>query len=649
MPGPECEASSVEDGARRGDAATAGRSWPARQAVAVGLVGIAFLTRGPIEAWAGLDASPGLYLPMVTLAAWYGGLSSGLLAVFLAGLSWAYYDAHPDYSILIEEPHDLYRIVSFLVEGVLVSVLMDRLLAARRASEANARAAGLYREASSRNEARLQAILDNSAAPIWLKDVDGRYLLANRLYAGLTRAGESNGNGNGHGDGAPANGDPIAGKTDADLFPPEIAEALRAGDRAMLDAGHATESEEVLPLADGPHTFLSVKFPLRDEEGRTYAIGGISTDITRRKTAEQALRESEDDLRRERDFAEGLIETAQVIVLVLGPDGRVVRVNPFLEQVAGYRPDEVRHADWFARCVPPADRPRAVAAFRRAMVDAEGSEVTHALLDRDGREREVNWALRSLGGGPDGASGVLAIGHDITELKGAQRRALQAERLAAIGQMVTGLAHESRNALQRSQACLEMLAFRLEERPDALDLVAGVQDAQDDLHRLYEEVRTYAAPILIDRRRCSLRDVLREAWARLEVSRKGRDARVFEFGEIEPICEGDPHRLGQVFRNVLDNSLDACDDPLRIDVAWGDAELAGKPAIRVALRDNGPGLTAEQRKNLFEPFYTTKTQGTGLGMPIVRRIVEAHGGLISIGSPEGPGAEIVILLPRGNP
>ncbi|WP_435017643.1 PAS domain-containing protein [Tundrisphaera sp. TA3] len=610
------------------------RSLLARQAVSAILVGIAFMTRGPIEAWAGVDASPGLYLPMVTLAAWYGGLGSGLTAVFLAGLSWAYYDAHPDYTLLIEKPHDLYRIGSFLIEGILVSVLMDRLLAARQASEANAREAGRYREASSRNEARLQAILDNSAAPIWLKDVEGRYILANRLYVALAR---------------PNSDEPtIEGLTDADLFPPAIAEALRSGDLAMLEAGHATESEEILPLADGPHTFLSVKFPLRDEEGRTYAIGGISTDITRRKDAEQALIESEDELRLERDFAEGLIETAQVIVLVLDHDGRVVRVNPFLERVAGYRPEEVRGADWFARCVPAGHRARAVAAFRRAIVDAEGCEITHALLDRDGREREVNWALRSLDDGPDGSTGVLAIGHDITELKEAQRRALQAERLAAIGQMVTGLAHESRNALQRSQACLEMLAFRLEERPEELDLVAGVQDAQDDLHRLYEEVRTYAAPILLDRRSCSLSEILMDAWSRLEVARKGRVATLAEVGGPPPTCDADLHRMVQVFRNILDNSLDACDDPVRIVVTWSDADLAGKPAVRVAIRDNGPGLTAEQRKNLFEPFFTTKTQGTGLGMPIVRRIVEAHGGLIGIGTPDGPGAEIVILLPRGN-
>ena len=102
-----------------------------------------------------------------------------------------------------------------------------------------------------------------------------------------------------------------------------------------------------------------------------------------------------------------------------------------------------------------------------------------------------------------------------------------------------------------------------------------------------------------------------------------------------------------VFRNVLENALEACRDPVEIGVHWSDGDLAGQPAIRVAVRDNGPGLTADQRKRLFEPFYTTKVQGTGLGMAIASRLVEAHGGTIEAGPAEGPGTTIVITLPRG--
>jgi signal transduction histidine kinase len=102
-----------------------------------------------------------------------------------------------------------------------------------------------------------------------------------------------------------------------------------------------------------------------------------------------------------------------------------------------------------------------------------------------------------------------------------------------------------------------------------------------------------------------------------------------------------------VFRNLFENSLAAAAGAVRIDVRCAEATLHGQPALRVAVRDDGPGLTPEQRRRAFEPFYTTKAKGTGLGLAIVRRLVEAHGGRIDLGDAEGPGAELVLVLPRG--
>ncbi len=721
-----------------------------RYGVSLGLVAIVFLLRSPIEAWTDMAISRILYLPAVTLAAWYGGVGPGLLATSLGGLLWVIFDMEPIGSLAIPTRADQFRVAIFAAEGVLLSVLMEMLHAARRASDRNARAAERYREASGRDEARLRAILDNASTPIWMKDAEGRYVLSNRPFETLARRA----------------GRMIAGGADGEPSFAIDSAPLRDNDTLVMETGRAVELEETIDLDDGPHTYLSVKFPLVDPMGAVYAIGGIATEITQRKHAEQALREgeerfrtlsacspvgiyltdieglctytnarcqeifgcigeeaegdgwtrfvhpedydrvmegwhgctrlgrtfsleyrtmspdgrvrwvhdqsapvlsdrgepigfvgtvedvsgrklAEEALRRERDFAEGLIETAQVLILVLDEHGRIDRVNPFLERVSGERPEEVRGADWFARFVPPRDAQRAREAFGRGLRNADGGQVGHAILARDGRERDLEWTYRSLDRGDDGPARVLAIGHDVTDLKEAQTRALQAERLAAIGQMVTGLAHESRNALQRSQACLEMLAYRLEDRPEALELASGIQAAQDDLQRLYEEVRTYAAPLALDRRECRLGEVLRGAWGQLEWSLRGRDARLVEAGEGDDSCLADGHRLGQVFRNILDNSIAACHDPVVVTAEWSRAVLDDRPAIRVALRDNGPGLSPEQRRNLFEPFFTTKTQGTGLGMPIARRIVEAHRGSIEAGT-RGPGAEIVITLPRGD-
>jgi signal transduction histidine kinase len=242
---------------------------------------------------------------------------------------------------------------------------------------------------------------------------------------------------------------------------------------------------------------------------------------------------------------------------------------------------------------------------------------------------------------------IVESRRDKEALKQAQERLLQSERLAAIGQMMTGLAHESRNALQRSQACLEMLKLEVADQPAALDLVARIQNAQDHLHQLYEEVRDYAAPIRLRREEHDLQSILNDTWDHLAVQRDGRDARLEkQAAGASALCRVDRFALEQVFRNILENSLSACHDPVRITARFQPTELDGQPAWEVSLADNGPGLSAEARDKIFEPFFTTKTKGTGLGMAISHRIVEAHGGEISVGRGTHPGAEIVVALPR---
>ncbi len=239
-------------------------------------------------------------------------------------------------------------------------------------------------------------------------------------------------------------------------------------------------------------------------------------------------------------------------------------------------------------------------------------------------------------------------------IKEAQRKAKLAARLAAVGEMVAGLAHESRNALQRSQACLELLELEIADRPEALDLVRRIQKAQDHLHRLFEELRSYVAPIQLDRCPCSVSELWREAWQLLQAQRAGRDVTLHESGELQQKgCSCDRFRMVQVFRNILENALAACKDPVVVDITCENARLGDHDAIRISVRDNGMGLNSEQRKRIFEPFYTTKTQGTGLGMAIANRIVESHGGRIFLGDLSRrhglTGAEIILLLPREDP
>jgi signal transduction histidine kinase len=233
-------------------------------------------------------------------------------------------------------------------------------------------------------------------------------------------------------------------------------------------------------------------------------------------------------------------------------------------------------------------------------------------------------------------------------LRQATERAVQAERLAAIGLTVAGLAHEGRNALQAIHASAERLHWRLEENVEALDIVKVIQTAHDTLHRLFEDVRGYSAPIALCYRVCDLGAVWRGAWTQALAQQAGREAHLEEETDgCDLTLEADSFRIDQVFRNVFDNALTACPDPVRVRIRCTAADLAGRPALRLSIRDNGPGLNDEQKRRIFDAFYTTKTHGTGLGMAIAQRIIEAHGGHIEAGSPAGSGAEILIHLPRG--
>jgi len=394
--------------------------------------------------------------------------------------------------------------------------------------------------------------------------------------------------------------------------------------------------------AGSVHVALTVA-PVFGPDDQLRGLRWLLRDVSARYQAEGALRA-------EKTFTDDLIESARVFVLVLDAEGQPLRVNRFLEQTTGHARQRLLGPGGWEVLFPGPEGARLRSAFLRPLDEGATIQLSHSLADCEGRPRAVVWSAQALANELGDEANVLVVGHDVTELQEAQRKALQLERLAAIGQMAAGLAHESRNALQRSQSCLELLRWQLTDQPAVLDLVEGAQKAQEDLLQLYEAVRDYAAPFHLRPRRCSLAEVWREAWADVFALSPQRDAALHEeTGDLDLFCIADPFFLKGAFRNVLENSLAVCPDSVRITISCSAAEWSSQPALRVAVRDNGPGFNAEQRQHLFEPFYTTKLKGTGLGLALVRRVVEAHGGHVAAG--EGPlaGAEIVFTLPRSQP
>ena len=263
----------------------------------------------------------------------------------------------------------------------------------------------------------------------------------------------------------------------------------------------------------------------------------------------------------------------------------------------------------------------------------------------------VGTTIRDDQGTPIGYLGMI---RDISERKSAEARLaeshnklVQSERLAAMGQMVSAIAHESRNALQRIQVGVDMLNYEIAEDSEARDDLERIGRARADLEHLHDDLRSFAGPIKLNAATGNLAEAWRQAWTSLHVARNGRDARLTEvIDDVDLRCEFDAFRIEQVFRNLFENSLSACSDPAEITVSCQNTDNNGVHAVAISVRDNGPGLTEEIRSHVFEAFHTTKAKGTGLGMAIAKRLLEAHQGIIAAVDDCCEGAEFVITLPR---
>ncbi len=378
---------------------------------------------------------------------------------------------------------------------------------------------------------------------------------------------------------------------------------------------------------------------LRDDHGQLKGFARMTRDVTDRKKVEEALRLQ----------SEIVANMAEGVCLIRATDNMIVHTSPSFDRMFGYESGElIGQPSVVLNAIDQSTNGEATQKITESvrMVGVWSGDVRNVKKDGSQFWCRVNVSAFDH---PDHGRVWIAVHSDITDYKRSEEIARRSERLAAIGEVVAGLAHESRNALQQIQSCTGILKIKMQGQPQELrDLIDGVQRAQDRLHRLFDDIRWYAAPIKLDCKIRNVAEIWRESWQQLARQREGRNVRFLErLNGGDNDCLVDPLRLEQAFRNILENSLAAMSDPSQIQVECRPACLDGKPALAVAIRDNGPGFDIKVGDRVFEPFYTTKTHGTGLGMSIVKRVVEAHGGEVSINLSYREGAEVLITLPRG--
>lgn len=358
------------------------------------------------------------------------------------------------------------------------------------------------------------------------------------------------------------------------------------------------------------------------------------------------LRRAQFELVRERAFAQLILDTAQALILVLDADGRIQQVNRHLENLSGYAKAELLARDVIAALSPDDYVDEAHEHLSASYDGAYEQGRSHPMRTKSGDTYEVAWWNAPLRDEHGQVAQLVCAGLDRTHVNQLQNKLIQSERLAAIGEAMTGLAHESRNALQRSQACLDLLAEQLVDRPESLELLESAQRAQDNLHQLYEEVRAFAAPIQLNLGRHDLEALIRAAWKDVSTVHPDHQAELtLHTKRAEMTCKCDAFAVQKVFRNIFENAFQACPDELRMLVQGVD-NASDTDRIRLRFLDNGPGIHPQQVSRIFHSFFTTKTEGTGLGMAIAQRIVQAHGGQIDVNPDCREGAEFILVLPR---
>jgi PAS domain S-box-containing protein len=256
-----------------------------------------------------------------------------------------------------------------------------------------------------RREQQLDAILDNSTAVIYLKDKSGRYMLVNRQFEELFNASREE----------------VMGKTDHDLFPRYMADAFRANDRKVLKERCALELEETAPGAGGGnHTYITVKFPLFDDDGEPYCVCGISTDITARKKAEQQLRESKDHFR-------DIIDTAHEAFVAMDGAGKITAWNRAAEHTFGWPSEKAIGRPLADTIVPERYREAHGRGIDKFLRSGKGPILNKRIelmaMHRDGREFPVELTVSPVR--VRGGFIFNAFMHDISERKGFEEQAVQ--------------------------------------------------------------------------------------------------------------------------------------------------------------------------------------------------------------------------------
>jgi PAS domain S-box-containing protein len=426
---------------------------------------------------------------------------------------------------------------------------------------------------------------------------------------------------------------------EAEITHSMLTDRVHPEDRAMRDEAirHAIatrgeyEVEYRAQLPDGSVRWIAGRGRCHeDSDGRCTRLLGVSADVTERKQAEELFRLA--------------TEASPSGILLVDQTARIVLVNAHIEVLFGYQRDELI-GNKVEMLVPGG------------FAAAPGARADRALVGRgkDGNEFPIEISMKSI----RTAQGTLFLASvtDISARKRveeeAQRRRdeiSRLERIGLLGEMTASIAHEINQPL--SGIIINAgTALRLMMRPNAdleelRDILVDVLADAHRAHRVIRNIRETITKGTAVRQRLSINDVIAGVMHMVQPDAAVHSCELHaSLAKELPIVEADPEQIQQVLINLLANAFDAMEkmpsSRRSVEVTTGSRE----GAVRVSVRDHGAGIAENAREHLFDQFFSTKSQGVGMGLAIVRSIIEAHSGTITVEDTDGDGAQFTFTLP----
>ncbi|HLB24924.1 MAG TPA: ATP-binding protein [Nitrospirota bacterium] len=376
-----------------------------------------------------------------------------------------------------------------------------------------------------------------------------------------------------------------------------------------------------------------------------YTVAFLASSLSERlKVTRQALEEKSIDLQELQAFNESIVRSMADGMVTVGLDGRITAFNKAAQEITGRGFEDVRGAQfsevfhWLG-----------IETFFQDM-EAAGRLPYRYELDYPRGERELvlGMTLSPLRNESGEINGLLGIFQDLTPLKEMEEEIKKKDRLAAIGELSAGMAHEIRNPLASLSGSLQILRsdMDLSLSEDDRRLMDIALDETDRLNRIVTEFLTYARPKEPDKEGCDIASIIKDTAELIANSSELGEGVSIETDvpDTPLVIRADPGQIKQVLWNLAINAVQSAQDRGTVRMK---AAQSGRGHVRISVEDDGEGIVHENLDRIFYPFFSTKEGGSGLGLAIVYRVVEEHGGRINVESDPGKGARFVITLPVG--